>query len=190
MGRGILVIALLMVLAVFAYMGYNSYDARRSGASGEVFSREPLPEKRKGDTVLSASPDSGSASRQTASSPTSAADTKPVTPEQTPAQLPAQISGPTPDQIPAQTPSGQATQAASSSPPPSTANSARDTISPNPPNGMVFSGSGHYQLYRQGNLTWRLNTDSGQSCVLFATDAEWKKPRVYRAGCGKHANKS
>lgn len=58
-----------------------------------------------------------------------------------------------------------------------------DTIPPNPPNGMVFSGSGPFQLYRQGNLTWRLDTESGKSCILFATDAEWRKPRVYQQGC-------
>ncbi len=58
-----------------------------------------------------------------------------------------------------------------------------DTIQPNPPNGMTFGGSGHYQLYRQGDLTWRLNTDTGQSCVVFATEEEWRKPQVFRAGC-------
>ena len=60
-----------------------------------------------------------------------------------------------------------------------------DTISANPPNGTVFSGTGHFQVYRQGNLTWRINTDTGQSCVLFATDAEWRKPRVYQRGCAQ-----
>jgi hypothetical protein len=60
-----------------------------------------------------------------------------------------------------------------------------DTISPNPPNGMVFAGTGRYQLYRQGNITWRLDTETGRSCIIFATDEEWKKPRVYKAGCGR-----
>ena len=60
-----------------------------------------------------------------------------------------------------------------------------DSIVPNPPNGMTFGGSGHYQLYRQGDLTWRLNTDNGDTCVIFATNEEWRKPKVYRAGCGK-----
>lgn len=60
---------------------------------------------------------------------------------------------------------------------------ATDTIKPNPPNGMTFGGAGHYQLYRQGNLTWRLNTDTGESCVVFATEEEWRKPQVLRAGC-------
>jgi hypothetical protein len=51
---------------------------------------------------------------------------------------------------------------------------------------MTFSGSGRYQLYRQGNITWRLDTETGKSCVIFATDEEWRKPRVYHAGCGKN----
>jgi hypothetical protein len=62
---------------------------------------------------------------------------------------------------------------------------ATDTISANPPNGMAFTGTGKYQLYRQGNITWRLDTDTGRTCVIFATDEEWRRPKVYRAGCGK-----
>jgi hypothetical protein len=54
----------------------------------------------------------------------------------------------------------------------------------NPPNGMIFAGRGKYQLYRQGDITWRLNTDNGQACILFATDAEWSQPRVFQQGCG------
>ncbi len=60
---------------------------------------------------------------------------------------------------------------------------AADTIDRNPPNGMVFAGTGRYQVYRQGDLTWRLNTESGQACIIFATDSEWRKARVYRNGC-------
>ena len=48
---------------------------------------------------------------------------------------------------------------------------------------MVFAGTGKYQLYRQGNITWRLNTETGESCIAFATDEEWKKDKVLRAGC-------
>lgn len=62
---------------------------------------------------------------------------------------------------------------------------ASDSIDRNPPNGMVFAGTGHIQVYRQGNITWRINTDNGEACVLFATDREWRKPRVYNAGCRK-----
>lgn len=61
---------------------------------------------------------------------------------------------------------------------------ATDTIPANPTNGMVFAGTGRYQLYRQGSITWRLDTDSGHTCIVFATDEEWRKARVYSHGCG------
>ncbi len=51
------------------------------------------------------------------------------------------------------------------------------------PNGTPFAGTGRYQFYRQGNLTWRLDTDTGAACVIFATNQEWRKPQVYRHGC-------
>jgi hypothetical protein len=58
-----------------------------------------------------------------------------------------------------------------------------DSINRNPQNGMIFAGSGKYQLYRQGDITWRLDTDTGWACVLFATDAQWAKARVFEHGC-------
>ncbi|HXB61384.1 MAG TPA: hypothetical protein VNU94_00870 [Acidobacteriaceae bacterium] len=61
---------------------------------------------------------------------------------------------------------------------------ATDSIPANPPNGMVFSGTGRYQLYRQGSITWRLDTDNGHTCIIFATDEEWRLQRVYSHGCG------
>lgn len=70
---------------------------------------------------------------------------------------------------------------------PSPAAPTTDTIGPNPPNGTVFAGTGRYQVYRQGNLTWRLDTNTGKTCVLFATLEEWKNPLVYRHGCGPSA---
>ena len=59
-----------------------------------------------------------------------------------------------------------------------------DTIAPNPPNGLAFGGTGKFQWYRQGNLTWRVNTESGAACIAFATNDEWLKPIVYTHGCG------
>ena len=79
---------------------------------------------------------------------------------------------------PTMTPPGAQTQAGGLQPP------ASDSISRNPPSGMIFSGSGLYQLYRQGDITWRLNTDTGDACILFATDAQWRQWRVYQHGCG------
>lgn len=61
---------------------------------------------------------------------------------------------------------------------------ATDSQSPNAPNGVAFAGTGRFQVYRQGNLTWRINTDNGTTCILFATEEEWTKPVVYNHGCG------
>ena len=63
---------------------------------------------------------------------------------------------------------------------------AGQTISRNPPNGIVTAGSGKFELYRQGDLTFRLNTDTGDACVLLATQAEWSKNIVYSHGCNSH----
>jgi uncharacterized iron-regulated membrane protein len=81
----------------------------------------------------------------------------------------------------------QPAAAAAADPPAGASESAApdaDSIRRNPANGMTFAGTGKYQVYRQGDITWRLNTETGQSCVLFATDAEWRKPRVFQRGCG------
>lgn len=76
-------------------------------------------------------------------------------------------------------PTAPATQAPQSSMvPPS-----QDTLVPIPPNGQVYAGSGRYQLYRQGDITWRMDTQTGTACVMFATNEEWRKPQVYRRGC-------
>ena len=159
MGRRVLILVLVLAVALFVYLGYNSYDARREGANGDVFSRDSGNGRDSGGGKMnSGAADGSSRAGQTI-----------VYPAQQPA-APAQDATPGP--------SNSDMQASRDGAP------ASDTISPNPPNGMVFSGTGKYQLYRQGNLTWRLNTDTGQSCILFATDAEWKKPKVYRAGCG------
>ena len=65
-----------------------------------------------------------------------------------------------------------------------------DSLPRNPPNGLAFGGSGKFQLYRQGDITWRLDTQTGDVCVLFATDAEWRVPRVYETGCGTRGTTS
>ncbi len=160
MGRRVMVIVLVLVVALFVYLGYNSYDAKRAGSSGDVFPHDSSISKNKaGEGPQTLVPSNG----QTVVYPAPVVQTVPVTPDVSQAQNDGQI------------PQGQTTQDVSS---------AGDSISPNPPNGMAFSGKGKYQLYRQGNLTWRLNTETGQSCIIFATDDEWKKPKVYRAGCG------
>jgi hypothetical protein len=51
---------------------------------------------------------------------------------------------------------------------------------------MRFGGSGAYVLYRQGDLTYRVDTVTGSSCIAFATMEEWRKPIVYSHGCGRY----
>ena len=58
-----------------------------------------------------------------------------------------------------------------------------DSIAPNPPNRVAFGGTGKYMWYRQGDLTWRVNSDTGASCIAFATMQEWSRPIVYQNGC-------
>jgi hypothetical protein len=161
MAKRILWIAVIVVVAGFLYFGYTTYDAGRAASNGSVYSNDPPSGKRKSDT-----------------SPADSREDK--TPNQT-------IVYPTPN--PASTvvvPNNQIAQpgTAGGGIPPSTA-PANDTLSPNAPNGMRFTGSGRYLLYRQGDITYRLDTDTGFSCVLFATDEQWKKPKVYRDGCNK-----
>jgi hypothetical protein len=165
MGRRVLIIVLVLVVALFVYLGYNSYDARRAGANGDVFSNDSSTSRAKNDA-----PDVSSPGNQTIVYP-SQSQQPTLSAEDAAQGQPAAGAGAVPPSVQGETPQ--------------TGAPASDTITPNPPNGMLFSGSGKYQLYRQGNLTWRLNTDTGQSCIIFATDEEWKKPRVLRAACGK-----
>jgi hypothetical protein len=173
MGRRVLLISLVLLVAGLGYAGYHSYDAKRAGASGDVFSPDGSIGKKasleRGKEIsVTSSEEASSDGENVANSADSqqSSETNGSSANSTPKAIVAQVT--------------QSDQAAPAAAPGS------DTISPNPPNGMTFAGAGRYQLYRQGNLTWRLDTDTGQSCVLFATDEEWKKPRVYRAGCGRH----
>jgi hypothetical protein len=161
MTKGVLFIAMLVVVLLgVLYFGYGSYSAKRAGASGDVYSNDSTSGRLKPSTNTDSSDTSGARS---AASPATEA-TKPVTYPSS-AEQAARV--------------GDTSSTATST----TTMPATDSISPNPPNGEVFAGKGKYQLYRQGNLTWRLNTDTGQTCIIFATDEEWSKPKVKRAGC-------
>ena len=170
MGKRVLYIFMALVLIVLAYIvGYNTYDARRAGGTGEVFSK---------DSGEKTGTDSGAKVTVALTEKTSEAKTAEAGGETPSYSAPAGTQT-----TPAEAAAGsQVTQKGQTS---QTAVLERDSISPNPPNGMKFAGTGRYQLYRQGNITWRLNTDTGQTCIIFATDEEGRKPRVYRAGCGK-----
>jgi hypothetical protein len=136
MGRRVIFVGLLVVVGLFLYLGYNSYDAKRAGSSGDVYSKDSAGKVKSEPAGTAASTD------QTAVAP----------------------------------PGTQMTQEAAAT---------GDTAGPNPPDGVKYTGMGRYQLYRQGNITWRIDTDTGKTCIIFATDEEWKKPKVYRNGCGR-----
>ncbi len=144
----------MLVLAVFAYVGYSTNAMGRSSAGASSDAGMAAARSR---TDVRAEPSGGSS-----------ASTLPVMPTTTEVE-----GGPNSSAA-----DGGAGAAATGMTTPTT-----DSVAANPPNGMRFGGSGHYQLYRQGDLTWRLNTDTGETCVIFATDEEWRKPKVFRSGC-------
>jgi hypothetical protein len=176
MSKRVVVIVLVFV-ALLAYAGYNTYDAKRSGGAGEVFSNDQPGGKAKTDSVAKITGTVAAAGEKSSDS------------EEEPIVYPSTVQrqeAPATTTTPATAADGsQMTQTGQPAQSTGTGTAPEgDTISPNPPNGMVFSGTGKYQLYRQGNLTWRVNTETGQSCVLLATNEEWTKPQVYRSGCG------
>lgn len=150
--KGVLIGLLILVLVVFAYVGYSSYATGRSAADRDAYTDGMTGGRAKTDVKTE---------RAGSSAPAASLPAMPTTGES----------------------NGLVTQGGGASAANGMAAPATDSIAPDPPNGMTFGGSGHFQLYRQGDLTWRLNTDTGQTCVIFATDEEWRKPKVYRAGC-------
>jgi hypothetical protein len=57
-------------------------------------------------------------------------------------------------------------------------------ITRNPQSALMPVSTGKFQLYRQGDITYRINAQTGTACVLFATQAQWSKALVYQNGCG------
>ena len=192
MGNRILVLAVLVVLAVCGYSAYQHIHEQKLDESGEVVCQGCMSPERQaafekensGDTADGQSehktrtaladdkagfPDAnatvngtpGTAAGATANHTAATANTTPVTPTN-------QVMTPVAQPV--------------SGPPPQT-----DSQLPNAPNGMRFTGSGTYQWYRQGNLTWRLDTVSGKSCIVYATMEEWQKQIVMAHGCGRDA---
>ncbi len=155
----------MLVVAVFAYVGWNSYDAGRLRRDGEVVPTD-------GRSVAGAAPDAAAARRTGASAKIGSVGSGSG----------ANVEGGGNGRGSEGDGSLSAAPGAGS---PGVTPPATDSIAPDPPNGMLFGGSGHFQLYRQGDLTWRLDTETGETCIIFATEEQWRKPRVFRAGCRK-----
>ena len=166
MAKRILYIAIAVCVAGLAWYGYTRHATEVSMDDGSVVSRD-VPSNSQarldsGAVDLDGHPMNDGDYSNPAPAPVSPRKapfpaTAPVTTTVTPAAPPASVTASLP---------------------------ATDTLSPDAPNGMAFGGSGKYQWYRQGNITWRINTHSGSSCIAFATMDEWQKPLVYSHGCG------
>jgi|GEM_PF-2040860 len=68
-------------------------------------------------------------------------------------------------------------------PAPATDAPAGDSRPPQPPDGKAYAGTGHLELYRQGNITYQYNTETGDTCVMYASLREWQNPLVVRHSC-------
>jgi hypothetical protein len=149
------------------------FDKENSGDTADGQSDRKVRTAREEDAA--GNPEGAAAAGQVApaaapaAAPVAGANT--VTPNVVPAQQQAPASG-----------FFNIGSSASSTPPP-----VADSQPPNAPNGMRYTGSGAYQWYRQGDLTWRVDTVSGGSCIAFATLEEWRKQIVYSHGCGRGA---
>ena len=45
---------------------------------------------------------------------------------------------------------------------------------------------GRYQIHQAGSRTWRLDTATGQDCLLLASNEDWKKSDVAMQECSSH----
>ena len=171
MGKRIVGVLVLVGLAFLCVIGYQRYKEKQQLADGEIHcvgcmspaEKAIFDRKNSGD-------DSDAASEQRSRAK---ADTPAGFPD------PAPAAG----MIPAQ-PTTTAGYGVGSTP---VSAPSQDTIAPNPPNGVAFGGTGNYQWYRQGNLTWRVDTTTGRSCIVYATMEEWQKRIVMSHGCGHDA---
>jgi hypothetical protein len=41
----------------------------------------------------------------------------------------------------------------------------------------------HYTHFQLGSRTWRMDSVTGSTCILLATDADWKKPGMQTRSC-------
>jgi hypothetical protein len=103
---------------------------------------------------------------------------------ETPPANPALATPPEKSSPQQETPSASSAALIPQHPGPIAEQPAANALSPHPPSGFVTPATQKFALYRQGDLTYRLNTQSGQACVLFASEDLWRKPLVYQHGCG------
>jgi len=175
--RRIVAILLLVAGVALGIFWYVQRAKTRALNSGDVYVREQPGENPKPLPPSTPAPTTAPATTTPAApaASTTASTTSPSTPEPKPSAAAVATPAPTPATTKAAVPSTPR-QATVKLPSP-------DSIPRDAPNGALYAAAGKYQLYRQGDLTWRLNTDTGWACVIFATDTQWSRPRVWREGC-------
>ncbi len=50
-------------------------------------------------------------------------------------------------------------------------------------NADIGKNVGRYSLHKDGLRTWRFDSATGRSCLLLATDEDWKKEKIALQGC-------
>ena len=197
MGTRILGIIIAILIVVGIYYGYQHYRDNKQQESGAIHwqSGEPTPEQKaafarenSGDTPDGQSERKNETARQAAAEAAIPSQLPPQNAAQNAAQNPA--GEPFPQRIAQDLHKDDGTLGShfgSDTTSTQAGAPAYDTASPNAPNGMRYAGSGVYQWYRQGNLTWRVDTATGQSCIVYATMEEWRKQIVLSHGCGRSA---
>jgi len=192
MGSKIFWFLILVALCVSGYFMYDHYHQEKMMGNGDVtwVTGQPSPEEHArflkenaGETADGQSERKiHTASEDATAAATGTTEVGPASAAVTPAATSTPVaSAATPAQ-----PQTDAAYAVGSGAAPASL-PATDSVPPNPANGARFSGTGAYQWYRQGNLTWRVDTVSGRSCIDYATMEEWRKPIVSSHGCGKGA---
>ena len=194
MGARILGIVVAIAIVVGIIYGYQHYKQEKQADSGAIHwqSGEPTPEQKAafdredhGDAPDGQSEHKNETARQAAA--------EAATPTQMPAQNVPQGTArePLPQRIGTDIRKDDARLdshfGGNDAPAMQAGAPAYDTAAPNAANGMRFGGSGSYQWYRQGNLTWRVDTTTGHSCIVYATMEEWRKQIVMSHGCGRDA---
>lgn len=193
-------------MCVGGYFIYDHFHQEKLSANGDVsctgcmspeesarFAKENSGETADGQSEhktrtaraedAAGNPGGAVAAGQVAPTATTSGAATPAAATTTPAAAATTTATPAPVSQPAMTPG--AYTVGSGAPPAGLP--ASDSVPPNPANGARFTGSGSYQWYRQGNLTWRVDTVSGRSCIDYATLEEWRKQIVSSHGCGRGA---
>src|SRR5579871_6728053 len=135
MAKRVIIIVVVLALAIFAFYSYNRYDARRAGVSGEDLSNDPQSSRGKAATASSDKKASNS-DVETIVYPSS------VTAQPAPAVTTAQPSS---TAVAASNPASPVLQVTQAGDAAHEGIPTEDTISANPPNGMMFAGRGKYQ---------------------------------------------